>query len=247
MVAIVGTSGWQYDDWKDVLYSGVPKTRWLERYATVFPAVEVNNTFYNLPKEKTFENWAARTPEGFVFVCKASRYITHIRRIDDVAEAVTLFVQRARLLGEKLGAVLYQLPPSMQRDVARFESFLDVLPPHPPAAIEFRNDSWYDETVYALMRSHDVALCVADSPKHRAPLVTTAGWAYLRLHGTEGYGLYDDDTIGDWSRRVASLDADPIYVFFDNDVAGNAVGNALQLTAAVEALGVPVARPAVAH
>lgn len=244
MVAIVGTSGWQYDDWKDVLYDGVPKARWLEYYATVFPAVEVNNTFYNLPKEKTFTDWATRTPEGFVFVCKASRYITHIRRLSDVADPVARFVERASLLGDKLGAVLYQFPPSMERDDDRLKVFLDVLPARPPAAIEFRNASWYDEAVYALMRSHDVALCVADSSKHRTPFVTTAGWAYLRLHGTEGYGLYDDDTIDAWAKRVASLEADPIYVFFDNDVAGNAVGNGLRLTTVVENLGVPVLRPA---
>ena len=246
MTAVIGTSGWQYDDWKDVLYEGVPKARWLEHYATVFLSVEVNNTFYNLPKEKTFKAWAARTPQGFVFVCKASRYITHIRRLDDVAEPITRFVERASLLDEKLGAVLYQLPPSMKREDERLKSFLDLLPVHPPSAIEFRHESWYDEEVFALMRASNVALCVADSPKHRTPLVVTASWTYLRLHGLEDEGSYDDAALEEWAKRVATNRADPTYVFFNNDKAGNAVGDALRLTANVEALGVQALRPAAA-
>lgn len=244
MTAVIGTSGWQYDDWKSVLYEGVPKARWLEHYTTVFPTVEVNNTFYNLPKEMTFSDWETRTPEGFVFVCKASRFITHIRRLEDVTEPITRFVERASLLGEKLGAVLYQLPPSLKRDDERLKAFLDVIPVHPPASIEFRHESWYDEAVYELMRSHDIALCVADSPKHRTPLVVSASWAYVRLHGLEDEGSYDDESISQWAKRIAALQADPTYVFFNNDRAGNAVGDALRLTRAVEAGGVSVLRPA---
>jgi uncharacterized protein YecE (DUF72 family) len=243
MTAVIGTSGWQYDDWRNVLYEGVPKVRWLEHYATIFPAVEVNNTFYNLPKEKTFSDWAARTPEGFIFVCKASRFITHIRRLDDVVDPIARFVERAGLLGEKLGAVLYQLPPTLKRDDERLKAFLDVLPAQPPASIEFRHESWYDEAVYGLLRSRDVALCVADGPKHRSPLELSASWAYVRLHGTEDEGSYDDAAISAWGKRVAALDADPTYVFFNNDRAGNAVGDALRLTDSVEAQGCPVIRP----
>src|SRR5947209_6974494 len=110
MTVVIGTSGWQYDDWREALYGDVPKARWLEHFSTRFPAVEVNNTFYNLPREKTFSDWAARTPEAFTFACKASRFITHVRRLNDVAEPVTRFVERASSLGEKLGPMLYQLP-----------------------------------------------------------------------------------------------------------------------------------------
>ena len=242
MGVVIGTSGWQYDDWKDVLYAGVPRARWLEHYASVFPAVEVNNTFYNLPSEKTFAGWAARTPDGFVYVCKASRFITHIRRLDDVAEPVTRFVERASLLGEKLGPTLYQLPPSMPRDNEKLKKFLDVLPEHPPSALEFRNDSWYDPAVFEPLREHDVALVVADSPKHRAPIELTASWSYFRLHGGEDEASYGD-ALGDWATRVGRFAgrADPVYVFFDNDTGGNAVIDALSLTAKVAALGVPVA------
>ena len=216
MTVVVGTSGWQYDDWKNVLYEGVPRARWLEHYASVFPAVEVNNTFYNLPKEKTFSDWGARTRDGFTFVCKASRFITHIRRLEDVAEPITRFVERASLLGEKLGPMLYQLPPSMKRNDEVMKSFLDLLPAHPPASIEFRHDSWYDPALYQALRDHDVALVVADSPKHRTPLETTASWAYLRLHGGEDEASYGGEALEEWAGRIADLarGADPIYVFF---------------------------------
>jgi uncharacterized protein YecE (DUF72 family) len=243
MAVVIGTSGWQYDDWKNVLYEGVPRAKWLEHYATVFPAVEVNNTFYNLPREKTFADWNARTPDGFVFVCKASRYITHIRRLLEVAEPVTTFVERASRLGGKLGPMLYQLPPTLKRDDALLKEFCDVLPAHPPMAIEFRHDSWYAEEVYSLLRSKDVALCVADSPKHRTPMELTASWTYLRLHGGEDEVSYGAAALLEWAGRIAGLAAraDPIYVFFNNDKAGNAVVDGLSLTEKVRVTGTSVA------
>jgi uncharacterized protein YecE (DUF72 family) len=245
VAVVIGTSGWQYDDWKDVLYPDVPRKRWLEHFATEFPAVEVNNTFYNLPKESTFADWEARTPEGFTFVCKASRFITHVRRLNDVAEPITRFVERASLLGEKLGPTLYQLPPSLKRDDDLLKRFLDLLPAHPPACMEFRDRSWEDRAVYDAMREHDVALCVADSPAHRTPLERTASWGYLRLHGGEDEASYPDDALAEWAGIIAGLApaADPIYVFFNNDRAGNAVGDARSLTAKVAGLGVAVAPP----
>jgi uncharacterized protein YecE (DUF72 family) len=240
MAVVIGTSGWQYDDWRDVLYEGVPRKRWLEHYATAFPAVEVNNTFYNLPAEKTFADWAARTPDGFTFVCKASRFITHVRRLVDVAEPITRFVERASLLGPKLGPVLYQLPPSFKRDDARLAAFLDVLPIHPPIAMEFRDDSWYDPAVYEALRGRDVALCIADSPKHRTPLEATASWAYFRLHGGEEESSYGDDGIAEWAARVAAFASrcDPVYAFFDNDRDGNAVRDARALAEKVREPGI---------
>jgi uncharacterized protein YecE (DUF72 family) len=245
MTVVIGTSGWQYDDWKPVLYPDVPKPRWLEHFATQFPAVEVNNTFYSLPRERTFSDWAARTPDGFTFVCKASRFITHVRRLNDVAEPVTRFVERASLLGEKLGPMLYQLPPSLRRDDDLLKRFLDVLPVHPPAAMEFRSTTWYEVDVFALLRDKNVALCIADAPAHKTPLERTASWSYLRLHGGEDEASYPDGDLAGWARRIAVLaaDADPIYVFFNNDRAGNAVGDARRLTAYVRELGVAVAAP----
>jgi uncharacterized protein YecE (DUF72 family) len=245
VAVVIGTSGWQYDDWNNVLYSGVPRKRWLEHYATVFPAVEVNNTFYNLPKSSTFEGWAKRTPEAFVFVCKASRYLTHIRRLNDPAEPITRFVERVRLLGEKLGPALYQLPPSLKRDDELLKNFLHLLPSQPKAAIEFRHQSWYDPEVYAALRDSDVALVIADSPKHKTPFEQTTSWGYIRLHGGEDETSYGGEALGEWARRIAGLagTVDPIYVFFNNDKAGNAVIDGLSLTEKVRALGVPVTQP----
>jgi uncharacterized protein YecE (DUF72 family) len=245
VAVVIGTSGWQYDDWKKALYADVPRKRWLEHYASVFPAVEVNNTFYNLPKEKTFEDWAARTPDAFTFVCKASRFITHIRRLRDVAEPITRFVERASLLGEKLGPTLYQLPPSLHRDDALLKEFLDLLPAHPPSTMEFRHDSWEDPAVFEALREHDVALCIADSPAHRTPIEATGSWAYIRLHGGQDEARYGDEALGDWATKIAALatSVDPIYVFFDNDRDGNSVIDGLALTDKVRALGVPAAPP----
>jgi uncharacterized protein YecE (DUF72 family) len=242
VAVVIGTSGWQYDDWKPVAYEGVPRARWLEHFATLFPAVEVNNTFYNLPREKTFSDWAARTPDGFTFVCKASRYITHIRRLDDVAEPITRFVERASLLGEKLGAMLYQLPPSLKRDDDLLKRFLDLLPEHPRAAVEFRSTTWYDPDVYELLRAKDVALCFADSPTHKTPPELTASWAYLRMHGGEDEASYEPDELGEWAGRISNLAAaaDPIFVFFNNDRAGNAVADARTLTEQVAARDIDV-------
>lgn len=242
MGVVIGTSGWQYADWKDVLYATVPQKRWLEHYASVFPAVEINNTFYNLPREQTFAAWHARTPKGFEFVCKASRYITHIRRLVNVADSIALFLQRAAPLGEKLGPMLYQLPPNMKREDDKLRAFLDVLPARPPVAIEFRHDSWYADAVYEMLRAKGVALVIADSPKHRTPLETTADWTYVRLHGGEDETSYGAEGLARWAERLVEFSArmDPIYVFFNNDKAGNAVIDALSLTEKVRAAGAPI-------
>jgi uncharacterized protein YecE (DUF72 family) len=242
MGVIIGTSGWQYRDWKDLLYANVPQKRWLEHYATVFPAVEVNNTFYNLPKEQTFADWRERTPAGFEFICKASRYITHIRRLAKVQEPLRLFLDRAAGLRDKLGPILFQLPPTMKRDDDSLRSFLDALPERPQAAIEFRHESWYADDVYELLRSRGAALVIADSPKHRTPLETTAPWTYIRLHHGDPTISYGADGLALWTQRILSLaeSADPIYVFFNNDTAGNAIVDALSLTEKVRAAGATV-------
>jgi uncharacterized protein YecE (DUF72 family) len=242
MGVVIGTSGWQYADWKDVLYATVPQRRWLEHYTRVFPCVEIKDTFYNLPPEKTFASWDTRTPEGFEFVCKASRYITHIRRLVNVEDSIALFMQRAAPLRDKLGPVLYQLPPTMKRDDEKLRSFLQVLPEKPAVALEFRHGSWYADEVYEMLRAKRVALVVADSPKHRTPIETTADWSYIRLHGGEDETSYGADGLAAWAGRVVELAArcDPIYVFFNNDRAGNAVIDALSLTDKVRSAGAAV-------
>ncbi|MGH2830055.1 MAG: DUF72 domain-containing protein [Actinomycetota bacterium] len=238
MRAIVGTSGWQYDDWRDALYGDAPRSTWLEKFAERFGAVEVNNTFYRLPSAETFAQWRARTPDGFVFAVKASRFITHVRRLADVSQSVTVLVERASALGPKLGPILYQLPPSLKRDDALLKSFLQTLPSYPKAAMEFRSPTWFDDDVFAAMRERDVALCITHGDKIASPVVATASWAYLRLHGGPDYSQYSPDQNAAWADAVMGLGAggaDPVYAFFDNDVAGNAVRDAEALRATLAA------------
>lgn len=240
MSVIVGTSGWQYDDWRDALYGKTPKSKWLETFAERFNAVEVNNTFYRLPSVETFAAWRDRTPDGFVFAIKASRFITHVRRLADVAEPVTVLIERASTLANKLGPVLYQLPPSLRRDDALLNSFLDGLPPYPRSAIEFRHESWFDDAVFARMRDRDVALCVAHGDPGTSPVRIPASWAYFRLHGGPDYRQYTDDENRGIAAVVAetAAAADPVCVFFDNDPGGAAVRDASALKENLAATGV---------
>ncbi|HEX9696215.1 MAG TPA: DUF72 domain-containing protein [Actinomycetota bacterium] len=240
MRVIVGTSGWQYDDWRDALYGTTPKAKWLEAFAERFRAVEVNNTFYRLPSEETFASWRARTPDEFVFAIKASRFITHVRRLRDVGEAVTVLIERASALAGKLGPILYQVPPSLHRDDALLDLFLATLPPYPRATIEFRHDSWFDDAVFAKLRDRDVALCVAHADPASSPALATATWAYFRLHGGPDYTQYTDDESAQIARMVAGVaaSADPVFVFFDNDAAGAAVRDAGALSDRLRSAGV---------
>ncbi|GAC1414763.1 MAG: DUF72 domain-containing protein [Actinomycetota bacterium] len=240
---VVGTSGWQYDEWKPVLYQGVPKTRWLEHFATRFSACEVNNTFYRLPKPEIFSTWRARTPDEFVFAIKASRYITHDRRLSGAGEAVTALIERASGLGPKLGPILYQCPPSLKRDDGLLKAFVDLLPPYPKSTMEFRHESWLDDEVSRMLAEHNVARCITDS----AHVEATASFAYFRLHGGPDYSQYSPEESAAWAMQIARLTAEgaeSIYVFFDNDVQGNAVRDADSLRDRCEGLGLNVLRPA---
>src|SRR4249919_654645 len=152
MEAVVGTSGWQYRDWRERVYPpDLPASRWLAWYASVFPSVEVNNTFYRLPERSTFERWAGTVPDGFVFAVKASRYITHVRRLLDVGPSIELLLDRASALGDRLGPILFQLPPNLPRDTERLERCLAELPPTVTAAFEFRHRSWSTPEIFELL------------------------------------------------------------------------------------------------
>lgn len=245
MAVIVGTCGWQYDEWREHLYSGVPKARWLEHYTSRFAGVEVNNTFYNLPKEETFASWRDRTPDGFTFALKASRRITHDARLRDVGDNVAFLVKRASILGDKLGPILYQLPPYLKRDDALLEEFLAVLPPSPGATIEFRSSTWFSDEVFERLRARDVALCVSHGHKYETPVVTSAGWAYFRLHGGPDYAEYTEVEKAAWVERIAAVAAaaDPVYVFLDNDAQAAAVRDSTAIAAGLAARGVAVVPP----
>lgn len=227
----VGTSGWQYRSWRGRFYpEKLRQADWLEHYAERFRVVEVNNAFYRLPEAGTFAAWAARTPDDFVVAVKASRYLTHIRRLRDPAEPVHRLMDRAGHLGSKLGPILLQLPPNLQADPRALDETLAEFPPGTRLAVEFRHESWYGDETADVLRGHGAALCLADSPRRRTPVWRTADWGYLRMH--EGRAsprpCYGRSALDTWARRLASIydENEDVYVFFNNDPEGCAVRDA---------------------
>jgi uncharacterized protein YecE (DUF72 family) len=244
-VIYVGTSGWQYDWWKHEFYEGASKAAWLERFAARFPVVEVNNSFYQLPREETFHRWRTQTPNGFLFAVKASRYITHIRRLRDAEEPVRRFWSNARRLGPKLGPVLFQLPPNLKAEPERLEALLRLLPPTMRAAFEFRHPSWATDEVTALLDRAGAALVLADRPGARVPQVITGGWTYLRFHqGSRTGPDYARPKLRRYADRLTEMDAREAWVFFNNDSGGAAVRDAITLTGLLRDRGATVRGPA---
>ena len=246
MVILIGTSGWQYDHWRGRFYPGdVPKGRWLEHFAARFPTVEVNNSFYRLPSEHAFAGWRHRTPDGFVFAVKASRYITHVRRLNDPKEPVDLLWSRARALGPKLGPILFQLPPNLPADVERRRGLLAAVPAGMRAALEFREPSWMVQQVYDLLNAAGAALVLADHPGARLPDVVTGGWAYIRFHqGQRTAPGYTRDKLRRWAERITGLPAGDVFVYFNNDSGGAAIEDAYALTELLAGDGRQVRGPA---
>jgi uncharacterized protein YecE (DUF72 family) len=226
----LGTSGWQYRDWRGRFYPDrLPQAEWLEHYAGSFGTVEVNNSFYRLPEAATFAAWAGRTPDDFVFAVKASRYLTHIKRLADPEDSVDLFMDRARYLGGKLGPVLLQLPPTLRAAPDRLARTLARFSRHgAQVAVEPRHRSWQSETVHSILRDHNAALVLADRRSRRSPVVTTADWTYVRLH--EGSATprpaYGRTALSSWATTLAGLDVVEAWVFFNNDPGCWAVENA---------------------
>jgi len=230
----IGTSGWHYEHWRQRFYPReLAKAMWLEFYAGHFSTVELNNSFYRLPSEVALANWRDLSPEGFIFAVKVSRFITHIKRLKDSGEALETFLGRARGLGEKLGPLLYQLPPSMHRDDERLKSFLDILPGGMKHVLEFRHQSWLEEGVFQLLRNYNTGFCVFDMPGLSCPVVATADFAYIRFHGSTGLysSCYTDSELADWARKLASLAVklEAVYIYFNNDDEAFAVRNAKTL------------------
>jgi uncharacterized protein YecE (DUF72 family) len=244
MRATIGTSGWVYADWRGRFYpEGVPQRAWLGWFAQRFPTVEVNASFYRLPTPATFERWREETPDGFTFAVKASRFITHIRRLRDAAEPVETFWDRSLLLGEKLGPVLFQLPPGFSADVDLLRAFLRTLPRGMLPAFEFREASWDAPQVLAALEAANAAWVLADRPGTRVSPHVTGGWSYVRFHqGTRAGPGYRRAKLRRWADRLAALPADRAFVYFNNDPGGAAVRDARTLTELLEERGVPVDR-----
>ena len=223
MPALIGTSGWQYRHWDGSFYPAqLAKSAQLRYYADLFQVVEVNFTFYRLPEASAFRNWAEQSPDDFIFIVKASRFLTHMKKLKDPEEPVERLMSRARELGPKLGGVLIQLPPNMHRNEERLDAVLALLAPETRVAVEFRHDSWYTDSVREVLERHSAALCLADRGNHRlTPDWRTAPWGYLRFHGglSSPPGCYDRARLEEWAGLAGSLwqpDED-VYVFFNND------------------------------
>jgi uncharacterized protein YecE (DUF72 family) len=223
----IGTSGYNYPEWKGSFYPEKMKPAdMLPYYAAQFDSVEINYTFYRMPNAKTIEGWAAATPADFRFVLKAPKRITHEKRLKDFGDSLAVFVRLASGLEGRLGPLLFQLPPNLKKDLPRLEAFLDELPDAAKAAFEFRHESWFDEDVLAALRARGAALCIADSEKISAPVVQTAAFSYFRLRD-EGY---QDADIAAWAEKVrAASQTGEVYVFFKHEESGKGPAFAKQL------------------
>jgi len=245
----IGTSGWYYDHWRERFYpAGLAKNDWFEHYARHFNTVEVNNTFYHLPKPQTLTRWRGLAPEGFLYAVKANRYITHIKRLKDTAEEVKRFFDVVGLLKENLGPILYQLPPSLHKDLDLLETFLQLLDNvilngaqrseesllrRPDSVFEFRHESWYCADTYELLRRFNAAFCIHDMPGKESPREVTGDVVYIRFHGTAGRysGNYTDKMLADWANwlKKQTKNARAICAYFNNDADAHAINNAKQL------------------
>jgi uncharacterized protein YecE (DUF72 family) len=236
----IGCSGWNYAHWRERVYPrGLPARRWLERYAGLFDTVEVNTTFYRLPRRESVAAWVEETPPGFVFAVKASRYLTHVKRLTDLEQGVARFYDRIDPLAStpKLGPVLWQLPPTFRRDDERLASALGKLPGG-RHCFEFRHESWFVEDVYSLLREHGVALVLGDHPKRPWQAhELTADWTFIRFHyGSRGrHGNYSERELEGWARRIRRWRVEhEVFAYFNNDWEGYAVRNGIWLQERLE-------------
>ena len=228
----VGTSGWTYPHWRNIFYPlACQKSRWLEYYAEHFDTVELNATFYRLPKTKTVEGWKRRTPDFFLWAVKASKYITHTKRLTEPTEPLERFYATALALEEKLGPILFQLPPSLPFDEERFTDFCRCLRPSHRHALEVRHPSWISDRLFAILEEHNMAFCISDTagryPCHEA---VTADFLYVRLHGSKKLYAsdYSEEELQAWAQKIRQWGKDT-YLYFDNDFGGYAVRNAKRL------------------
>lgn len=231
---LAGASGYSYKPWKGPFYpQDLPDAEMLSFYAERLPTVEINNTFYRLPKASVLEDWAAKTPATFRFVLKASRRITHIHRLKDVGEMTDYLFKTADTLGPKLGPILFQLPPYLKKDLDRLRQFCAGVPRERAIVFEFRDESWLDDDVFETLRGHDAALCVADTEAGTGPLIATASWGYLRLRRDD----YTDADFAGWLERIAAQPWSQAYVFFKHEDQGAAPKLAQRLLALAGAAG----------
>ncbi len=217
MRLLTGTSGFAYKEWRGEFYPlDLSAAGMLRYYAERFSSVEINNTFYRMPSESALRQWAGDVPEGFTFVLKAPQLITHRKRLKEVEEPAAFFFDRARVLGPRLGPILVQLPPNLKKDIPRLEAFLRLVPSDAKVAFEFRNPSWFDDDLYALLREHSAALCVAHGEEIETPLIATADWGYVRLRQVN----YEGPALQEWVGAIAAQPWKEAFVFFKHEDSG---------------------------
>ena len=230
----IGCSGWVYRHWKDGFYpAGLPQKRWFEHYSAQFDTVEINASFYRLPKAETFEAWRNKAPPAFRYAVKVNRFITHMKKLLDCGEALDEFIGLARRLGPKLGPLLYQLPPSLKRNDERLEAFISELPNDLEHVVEFRSRDWYDEEVLELLDRHGVGFVTHDLVGLQSPRWASGRTAYVRFHGTGGkyrgrYPKGQIDEWADWLRRQRE-GGRSVWAYFNNDIGGDAIEDAKAL------------------
>ena len=229
----IGTSGWSYKHWKGTFYpDSLKANKQFEYYMQYFDTVEINNSFYRLPSKEIFTNWRKAVPKDFIYVVKASRFITHMKKLKDPTESLSEFLENVSALKDTLGPILFQLPPGWQIDAERLYNFLKALPTHFRYVFEFRNQTWYTEEVYNLLREFNCAFCIYELDRHLTPFVITADLVYIRLHGpgNKYQGSYDDQALLEWANKIKSWSVDKdVFVYFDNDEKGYAAFNAIRL------------------
>ncbi|HEX8944538.1 MAG TPA: DUF72 domain-containing protein [Gemmatimonadaceae bacterium] len=210
-----GTSGYAFKEWKGSFYpQDLKDDAMLGYYASRFPTVEINNTFYRLPKEHVLQDWASQVPDPFTFAIKASQRITHHARLKpECASAVEFLLKNTSALANRLGPILFQLPPNLKKDVDRLRAFLGTLPADRRYTIEFRHESWFDDDVFGALRERDIPMCIVEQPDFASPVVATASWGYARLHRFD----YDDAMMAEWVKRLAAQPWSEAYVYFKHD------------------------------
>lgn len=235
----IGTSGWHYHHWKKVFYpDSLKSSERLSFYAQSFSTVELNNPFYRIPAASMFDTWKKTAPAGFLFAVKVNRWITHMKKLSGVATATKDFVLRAERLSNKLGPLLFQLPPSWKLNAQRLDEFTAALPRGHRYVFDFRNPTWYNDAVYDILHRHNCAFCIYELAGHQSPIVITADFVYLRLHGPgdKYQGSYSESKLADWAKNCKKWQREgkDVFCYFDNDQRAYAVSDAGQLKALMD-------------
>lgn len=233
MTIRIGTSGWVYKHWRGIFYpKELPSSQWFNYYAREFDTVEINNSFYRLPSSETFDEWREQAPSNFIYSVKASRYLTHLKRLTDPEDPLQRFFDRATHLRHSLGPILYQLPPRWHVNLARLEHFLSVLPKGYTHVVEFRDQTWFIEEVFQVLERYNIAYCVHDMRPLQVPLRVTSKTVYLRFHGNISHdGDYTASQLKKWAERITKWESEgrDIFVYFNNDPHGHAIKDAREL------------------